>query len=369
MQSLTTLGSVISGFGAFARLRRGSTDTRAPRRRRSAGPLLLISLALTATIAVPVSMAGQKRIALPKVDSSRLVPMGVYNGAGNPAGVARFEAQLGRKVELAHDYLDRRSWQKIADVGWSAERWRQAGYAGRMVFTVPMLPNSGANLRQGAAGRYNHHFRKLARGLVAHGHGTSTLRLGPEFNGRWYTWSMVVRNGARDYARYWRHIVRTMRSVKGANFRFDWAPNAGSAWVDNGRTQVRAASAYPGDKWVDYIGLDVYDQSWAPDSNDARKRWKEFVNQRDGLRWHVRFAAARNKPMSIPEWGLAKRQDGRGGGDNPYFISQMHKWIQSHVIAYHLYFESTDSDAQYSVFSGGFPRAAKRFVQTFGGGT
>jgi hypothetical protein len=366
--SFDTLPQVNSGQGVFGRLRRNSPSPRTPRRRGLLGPLVVVVAALTAAIAVPASIAGPKQIVLPAVDTSRVVPMGVYHGPGDTAAVTRFEQRLGRRVELAHDYLDKRSWARMTNVGWMTKRWTAAGFGGRMVFTVPMIPDTGGTLKAGAAGKYNTHFRLLARRLVAGGQGTSTLRVGPEFNGRWFKWTMVVPNGAKLYRRYWRQIVTTMRAVPGANFKFDWAVNAGSAWVQNGKHQLRAARAYPGDTYVDFIGIDVYDQSWAPGRKSAKKRWKEFVGQVDGLRWHARFAAAHGKPMSIPEWGLVRRKDGHGGGDNPYFISQMHRWIQTHQIAYHLYFESTDPNAVYGVFSGGFPRAAKSFVQYFGSG-
>lgn len=357
---------MIPGKGVFARRRTGSSDPRGPRRRGLLGPLALVLATLVAAVAVPASIAGTTQVVLPAVDSSRLVPLGVYHGPASTDAVARFEQRLGRNVELAHDYLDKRSWRRMTSVGWMTQRWTKAGFSGRMVFTVPMLPDSGGTLKRGAAGKYNRHFRLLARRLVAGGQGASILRVGPEFNGKWFKWTTNVPRGGKLYAAFWREIVETMRAVPGTSFKFDWAVNAGSAWIDNGKKQLRAAGAYPGDAYVDYIGMDVYDQSWAPHRRSARKRWNEFVNQRDGLNWHVRFAAAHGKPMSIPEWGLVKRRDGRGGGDNPYFISQMHKWIQAHQIAYHVYFESTDPNAVYGVFSGGFPRSAKSFVRFFG---
>jgi len=360
---------VFLGTGALARRRRrGSTNPRAPRRGGLLGPLSFIVAALAASIAVPASIAGPRQIALPAVDATRLVPMGVYHGAGNTSAVTLFEQRLGRQVELAHDYVDKRSWHTMTNVSWMTRLWTKAGFSGRMVFTVPMIPDTGGTLKKGAAGKYNRHFRLLARRLVAHGQGTATLRVGPEFNGRWFKWTMVVPNGSTLYARFWRQIVTTMRAVPGARFKFDWAPNAGTAWVGNGKRQLSAAKAYPGDAYVDYIGMDIYDQSWAVHHKSPTKRWSEFLNQKDGLKWHARFAAARNKPMSFPEWGLVKRRDNHGGGDNPYFIAQMHEWIQAHQIAYHLYFESTDPNAQYGVFSGRFPRSAESFVRLFGTG-
>ena len=57
-------------------------------------------------------------------------------------------------------------------------------------------------------------------------------------------------------------------------------PTAAAHTSDGGKRRLRAASAYPGDSYVDYIGLDVFDQSWAPQSDRASVRWREFVNGR-----------------------------------------------------------------------------------------
>ncbi len=70
--------------------------------------------------------------------------------------------------------------------------------------------------------------------------------------------------------------------------------------------------------------------------------------------------------MTFPEWGLVDRTDGMGGGDNPFFVAQMYRWIALHPVAYSLYFESRDPNAQYAVFSGRFPSAAQHFVAYFG---
>jgi hypothetical protein len=95
-------------------------------------------------------------------------------------------------------------------------------------------------------------------------------------------------------------------------------------------------------------------------------RWNEYLNLKNGLRWHAAFAAAHGKQMTFPEWGLADRADGYGGGDAPYFVEQMYWWIRAHDVAYHLYFESHDPNGEYGVFSGRFPQAAQRFVEYFG---
>jgi len=297
--------------------------------------------------------------------SSQAVPIGVFSGSAVPQNVAAFGDRLGRPVDLVHDYLGKRSWTSIKDVNHIAERWREAGFAGRMVLTVPIIPDSGGTLASGAEGTYDEHFRELAQRLVAGGHDMAILRLGPEFNGTWFKWTIDTPQGGRRYAAYWRHIVRAMRSVEGSRFKFDWAPNAGSSYVSDTR-QLSAESAYPGDRYVDYIGLDVFDQSWDKDTKGPSRRWRHLVRQKDGLNWHSRFANTHHKAMTFPEWGLVRRRDDLGGGDNPYFIEQMHAWMQTHPVAYHLYFESHDPSGDYRVFGGRFPNAARTFVSLFG---
>jgi glycosyl hydrolase family 26 len=291
--------------------------------------------------------------------------LGVFAGSGNTSGAIAFGDRLGRRLTFAHDFIDKGTWTSVTDMSWLGGRWREAGYTERLVLTVPMLPDSGGTLAAGAAGDYNHHFRTLAESLVAQGQGSAVLRIGPEFNGQWHLWTIDVPDGGALYAAYWRQIVTTMRSVPGAHFKFDWCANNGSAWTI-GEQQLEAETAWPGDAYVDYVGLDVYDQSWAPWKADPVARWDEYLNLKNGLRWHAAFAAAHGKPMTFPEWGLADRADGYGGGDTPYFIEQMYWWIQAHDVAYHLYFESHDPNGEYGVFSGRFPLAAQRFVEYFG---
>ncbi len=292
--------------------------------------------------------------------------LGVYAGAGDPNAVGAFERNLGRPVSLVHDTLAKESWDSMTDIGWWLSQWGATNYAQRVVYTVPMLPNSGGTLAEGAAGAYNTHFRLLALKMVAGGQGNATLRIGPEFNGNWFKWTIAVPNGGADFAAYWRQIVTTMRSVPGANFKFDWCPNAGSSYV-NGQP-LQAESAWPGDAYVDYVGADIYDQSWAAHRADPAARWNEYLKAPNGLRWHRDFAAAHGKAMTFPEWGIANRSDGYGGGDAPYFVEQMYEWIRTNNVAYSMYFEYADNVTDYAIFAGRTPNAAQRLVELFGSG-
>ncbi len=290
--------------------------------------------------------------------------LGVYAGSGKPEAVAAFESRLGRPLKQVHDFQPKDSWSSLTDMRWSLQRWTTSPYARRVTYSIPMLPDSGGTLAEGATGAFNEQFRNLAVALVAAGEGSATLRLGWEFNGNWFRWSIGVPNGPADYAAYWRQIVTTMRSVPGASFKFDWCPNNGSSWVDG--KQLDAAGAYPGDAYVDYIGMDVYDQSWSSQRNDPAARFNEFLTRKDGMNWQRDFASAHGKPISFPEWGVGHRKDGYGGGDEPAFIERMHDWIKANRVAYHNYFEFADSILDAALFGGRSPKAAQRFVELFG---
>jgi hypothetical protein len=292
--------------------------------------------------------------AAPAVGSAEL---GVYRGGGNTDGVIEFEAWLGRPVTVAVDFLTHSTWSDIAAPSWWASRWGATSY--RVVYSVPMLPDSGGTLEEGASGAYNDHFSELAQTLVAHGEPDAVIRIGWEFNGSWMKWNAQTNPAA--FAGYWRQIVQTMRAVAGARFSFDWCPN-------RGRGSVAAELAYPGDAYVDYVGLDSYDTGWAAGWQDPVKRWETMLTEPYGLRWHKQFAAEHGKQMSYPEWGLWVRDDGHGGGDNPYYIQKMREWIDANDVAYHSYFEYDAPDGEHRLMTGQFPQGAAAFRSLFGPG-
>jgi glycosyl hydrolase family 26 len=329
-----------------------------PTVRRVRSCVILVAVALTTALTTA---------AAPALAANPVSTLGVYAGGGSPAAVASFEARLGRPVRQVLDYQPKDSWSTLDNIGWSLDQWTSSRYAQRVAYSIPMLPDSGGSLAEGATGAFNEHFRTLALALVAGGSGSATLRLGWEFNGTWFKWSINTPNGAADYAAYWRQIVTTMRSVPGAHFKFDWCATNVSSYV--GGKQLDAASAYPGDAYVDYVGMDIYDQSWSSRRADPAARWNDYVNQKDGLKWHRDFAAAHGKPMTFPEWGIAHRPDGNGGGDAPYFIERMYEWIRTNPVAYHNYFEFADPSIDSKLFAGSSPRAAKRFIELFGAGS
>lgn len=322
----------------------------------------LAGAALVLAACVAVAAADADRAAAPTASA------GVYAGPADPAGVQAFEGWLGKPVPYVLEFPDKQHWASIQSPWFIPRIWGPTSkyFQGKeLVLSVPLLPGNLGTLSAGTSGIYDSHFRQLARTLLKWDLADRTIiRLGWEFNSGWARWS--AKSDPAAFAAYFRQVVITMRRVAPA-LRFDWCPAEGldQFWGIQGGL----AAAYPGDDYVDYIGLDVYDQAWGPGGSivtDPAARWQQLVNEPGGLAWQAAFAAAHHKPMSFPEWALTERADGHGGGDDPYFIDQMHQWIVTHDVAYQAYFDHDASDGAHMLESGQFPNAAAEFRTDFG---
>jgi beta-mannanase len=125
---------------------------------------------------------------------------------------------------------------------------------------------------------------------------------------------------------------------------------------------MKAEEAYPGDDYVDIIGIDVYDQTKWTNFKDPVERWDKLtLNGPYGLAWHRDFAKAHNKPMSYPEWGVG----GNDSGDNPYFIQRMHDWFVANNIVYESYWQS-NSAYPGKLSADQYPLSAAKYKELFG---
>jgi len=263
---------------------------------------------------------------------------GVYVGTGNPAGVTFFGLQVGARMQYAMDFLNGSTWATITNPSWQLSQWNGSGYS--MIWAVPMLPDQGASLAAGARGAYDHYFASLSHALVAGGQGSSVIRIGWEFNGIWFPWGAIGHQ--TQFIAYWRHIVTAMRTVPGANFKFVWNPDRG----DFGGGDL--ATYYPGNAYVDYVALDVYDEEWQHYPG-ARAEVQQVEAGPYGLDWLASFAAAHHKMMAFPEWGLGwgtckhgapvDASGGVCGGDNPQFIEGTTQWFEAHNVAVVAYWD------------------------------
>jgi Glycosyl hydrolase family 26 len=112
-----------------------------------------------------------------------------------------------------------------------------------------------------AAGDYDRDLRRaadLAKGLPFQ----VMIRFGHEMNGDWYPWS----GKPAAYVAAWRHSVSVFRQEGADNVKWVWSPN-----VEQGNYPF--ARYFPGNAWVDYVGLDGY--NWGT-SGVGTDRWQSL---------------------------------------------------------------------------------------------
>ncbi len=293
------------------------------------------------------------------------------------------------------------------------------------------------SIATGAQGAYNQYFQTLGENLVKFNLSTALLRIGWEFNGDWYKWTALP--GCSHWATYYAQIVTTMRAVPGKsdptlkiwhvkeffltpptlgnNFKTIWNPNGGY-------NAVNAPDCWPGDEYVDYVGVDSYDidygsynwestqpfGSWSPMRlsviNDSMEHnvsiWKALVNSTNvepgtddtvwtllansttlqslrqkawdtihsgylGLEFWANFACNHSKPLILNEWGVWANV--RGGFDNDYYIERMHEFIMNETnnVAIYAYFDVLAFDGDHRLRpETNFPRASQKFWELFG---
>lgn len=276
---------------------------------------------------------------------------GAFLASDSRAALASFGAWRGRKMDLVVTYSARSNWSDIENPSWLISAWRSTNVL--RVFGIPPFPENGSTLKACAAGSYNGHWRALARNLRASGYsGKTIIRLGWEFNGDWYAWRAA---DATAFARCWRQVVGAAETVAPA-LRWDWNVNRGRSSGLSDPTR-----AWPGSAYVDYVGVDSYDQ-WPGVTSESA--WRQQLDGAQGLAYWARFARSHGKKLSVPEWGVYPGNAASNGGDNAFYIRKMVAWFGSlgSLLGYESYFNEPSGYIASSLHSPAQnPRAAAAY--------
>lgn len=286
--------------------------------------------------------------------------------ANRIATLRRFSRLVHRSMDCALVYSASPDWAgwedpwfiHHPDPGLNWAKWKRAGKGRRdLIVTQSLIPydlRTTAWRTAGSRGRYKRHARALARNLVRAGLGDVVIRLAHESNGTWNADSIgKTPRDFRLWRRFWRVTVKTMRSVPGAHFRFDFCVNAGVRPIPLRRF-------YPGDDVVDIVGIDAYDAG----VRGQRNRWNRLYSQPVGLRDVLRFARRHRKPLSLPEWGIAPRNRYLAGGDDPAYVAGLARIMRTQRTAYQSYFFNHEFATQLTRS----PRSLSTYRRYFGGG-
>jgi hypothetical protein len=138
------------------------------------------------------------------------------------------------------------------------------------------------------------------------------LRFAPEMNGNWNPYSEGVNtNTAGQYVQAWHHVHDLFVADGATNVAWVWNPNvdfAGSVPLDG---------LYPGDAYVDYVGLDGYNwgtsQSWST--------WQTPQQVFDPTIADVRTFS--DKPILLTEVASTEV-----GGNKAQWIGQFFAWLK-----------------------------------------
>lgn len=212
---------------------------------------------------------------------------------------------------------------------------------------APGMITNGESIAAAASGAYESRWRSMAVGIRQNWGNKRVIYIRPahEFNGNWFPWSVTpsnVNQWKQAWIRYY-NIIKTELKDKGYNAKVVLSYN----W-DSGNSGVSVDTVWPGDQYVDVVGIDKYDVWWgtgSPTTINTEARWNEWMSWTDhkgnmGLPEWQKFAKSHNKPIAFPEWGLSDKT----AGDNPFFIRKMHAWIAANTgsgpgqVLYDVYF-------------------------------
>jgi hypothetical protein len=277
---------------------------------------------------------------------------------GNPLQVyLDWGTWRGHPLDVAHVYTDRTSWQGLSAPGWPIDDF--APFDGLLVMSQPLFPEGVAgSLAACAAGDYDDAWAEFGRFVVDHDRADIVVRLGWGFNDPQKEW----RAGA-DPAQWIACFRRVVTAIRAANprVRIDWTVNSYDSPIPASGDPY---DAYPGDAYVDIIGMDVYDHR--PPARDEAE-WDARCEQPFGVCRLFEFARSRDKQAAVGEWGVASCGD-EPGGDNPFFVQKMFETFAENddLLAYEAYFEDVDAGVCSSLRRDQNPRASERYRLLYG---
>jgi hypothetical protein len=143
-----------------------------------------------------------------------------------------------------------------------------------------------ADLKDVARGVYDAYYREFAD-TVKEFRDPVFISINHEMNGNWFPYSQDYPGSAvtaADFVAAWRHIVNVFRARGANNVAWVWSPNV----PDVGSTP--AAQYYPGDEYVDWIGVSFYSGNNASALDAIYKTY------------------APRKPFFVTEWATAQEQ-------------------------------------------------------------
>lgn len=180
-------------------------------------------------------------------------------------------------------------------------------------------------------GKYDDYLQQYAKNIKEFGHPV-LFRLNNEMNGDWCVYSSYYFSKDTDlYKKVWKYIYNVFADEELDNVLWVWNPNhvsmPGFAWN-------HSVMYYPGDEYVDIIGLTAYNTG----TYYKGEKWSNFFTLYQPL--YNEYAALSEKPLMITEFG-----SNSVGGDKVQWIHNMFAHIdQFPRIKVAIWWSGTDWD-------------------------
>ena len=198
------------------------------------------------------------------------------------------------------------------------------------------LPYDGSNyVYRILNGEYDAFLRDYARVIADFGHPVM-FRLGNEMNGDWCNYSAFHTSKDTTIFREWYKYVYSFFEEAGANANTIWVWNPNGESFPNFRWN-HELMYYPGDQFVDIVGLTKYNTGtfyyW------YGERWQEFEELYDAL--YFRYLAIYGQPLMIPEFASASM----GGSKEQWVINMFRVLPRYDMIKVVIWWDGADFDA------------------------
>ncbi len=271
--------------------------------------------------------------------------IGSYEGGDPWTGNTLYREMMGQEAGGTTLFIADDNWTDYVNGAVYAATTTQS-ISAQKLWSIPLFANT-SSLKEAASGADDKYFVQVAKELAStQSNGSIYVRTGWEFNGNWFSWS--AGSDPADYIKAYQQFVDAFRSVSN-RFVFTWCPAEQSGGMN-------PAAAYPGDAYVNIIGMDVYDNN-VYDGNNATAAFNTQLNAQYGLNWLANFAAQHGKQIALPEWGVSSNSDAA-------FVTLMANWIKTNNVAYAAYWDA-DAGGINGLLSG-MPAVEAAYVAAFG---
>lgn len=214
------------------------------------------------------------------------------------------------------------------------------------------------------------------------------FRIGWEGDGDWFPWGSTASDNSSNQAALsaafvgaYKHVCDRLRAIGWDSFYADFTGDPGWFNQRNGdvvQPLLAATTADGAAKYIQILGMDVYDQDQSNPFNSGTRTWQNpaaaWQKMLGYLNQHKAVAQAASVALGYGEWSGVSDIPGGGacGGDNPTFIQGMYDFFNTMSagygagqLAYHTQFDSNNEGGNFSLKTNK-PNALARFNSLFG---